>query len=112
MRQRQERKYRRFELKCPVILRYSEAHTPAEIEVVSQNVSIGGLLVKSASVIPEHTPVNFIISVQADGAVQPIYLTGEGQIVRVTKTQDNGMSTLAVECQAPITGMEGYLPLT
>src|SRR5271165_5248170 len=98
MRQRQERKYRRFELECPVIVRYNTAHTPAEIEVVSQNVSIGGLLIKSASTIPEDMPVTFIITIQAGGGVRPIHLAGEGQIVRVTKSQDNGMFAIAVEC--------------
>ena|SRR5271166_4264082 len=111
MRQRQERKYRRFELECPVIVRYSAADMPAEIEVVSQNVSIGGLLIKSALAIPEDMPVNFIITVRPDGAVQPIYLAGEGQIVRVTKSQDNGMFAIAVECKAPIARLEEHLRL-
>ena len=111
MRSRQERKFRRFELECPVFVRYPAACTANEVEVVTQNVSIGGLLVKSASAIPEHATVTFIISVQADGVVQPIYLGGEGEIVRVAKSHENGMFAIAVECKAPITRLEEYLPL-
>ena len=69
---RRERKYRRFELEYRVILRCNMVDTPAEAEALSQNISIGGLLVKSDLAISKHTTVSFIISVQANGGGRPI----------------------------------------
>ena|SRR5271157_4568235 len=109
---RQERKYRRFELECPVLVRYQAARSSIEVQAISQNMSTGGLLVKSPSLIPERTPVTFIISVQGELAVQPIYLAGEGEIVRIEKYHDNETFAIAVECRVPIVRLEEYLPLT
>jgi len=104
----QERKYRRFHLGYPVRLKWNPGGAVVEVETISQNVSIGGLLVSSTALIPERTPVAFIISVMVDKAARTIHLTGEGNIVRV----ENGTSTfrLAVECKMGITQLEDYLP--
>lgn len=104
----QERKYRRFHLGYPVRLKYEPGGSCVEVDTFSRNVSLGGLLVKSATAIPEHTAVSFVISIQGGLAVQPIYLAGEGEIVRV-----EGCSApfgLAVECRSVITQLEKYLP--
>ena len=58
--------------------------------------------------IPEHTTVTFIISAQGEVAIQPIYLAGEGEIVRVDRSQDDATFTIAVECRAPIIQLEEY----
>jgi len=110
MGNRQERKHRRFHLECPVCVTFQAAGSVSELETISQNVSIGGLLVKSAAMIPEHTPVTFIISVQGEQAVHPICLVGEGKIVRVESSQDDAMFAIAVECRAPIIQLGDYLP--
>jgi len=107
---KQERKYRRFQLGYPVRLRWEPDGAVVEVETISQNVSIGGLLVSSASLIPEHTPVTFVISVLIEKAVRPIYLTGKGEIVRV-EDRDAAVG-LAVECKTIITLLEDYLPTT
>jgi len=108
MGNRQERKYRRFHLECPVCVRFQAANSPTEVETISKNVSIGGLLVRSAAMIPAHTPVTFIINVQGEQSVHPIYLAGEGKIVRVN---DNGAGfMMAVECKTPMIQLGDYLP--
>ena len=107
---RHERKHRRFHLECPVRVKFQAANSATEVETISQNVSIGGLLVKSAAMIPEHTPVTFVIIVQGEQAVHPIYLAGEGKIVRVENGQDDAMFAIAVECRAPIIQLEEHLP--
>ena len=89
-------------------LKYEPGGSSVEVETLSKNVSIGGLLVRSDSIIPEHTPVTFVISIQGGLAVQPIYLAGEGEIVRVEGC--GATFGLAVECKTVITQLEHYLP--
>ena len=110
MGNQQERKHRRFHLECPVCVKFQAGNSTIEIETISQNVSIGGLLVKSAVMIPAHTPVTFIINVQGEQAVHPIHLTGEGNVVRAENDRHAATFVIAVECRAPIMQLEQYLP--
>jgi hypothetical protein len=104
----QERKYRRFHLECPVFIRFQTPGSATEVETVSMNVSVGGLLVRSVSMAPEHTAVTFIMSIQREQAAHPIYLEGEGEIVRV---ENSGATfAIAIECKNPITLLEEHLP--
>lgn len=106
MGNRQERKHRRFQLECPVFVKFHAATSAAEVEAVSKNISIGGILVRSAAMIPKHALVTFIISVQGGQAFQPIYLAGEGEVVRV---ESNGRAfMIAVRCDSPITQLQDY----
>ena len=107
MGNRQERKHRRFHLECPVCVTFQAAGSVSELETISENVSIGGLLVKSAAMIPEHTPVTFIINVQGEQAVHPICLVGEGKIVRVESS--GAAFAVAIKCEVPITQLDDYL---
>ena len=109
MGNRQERKHPRFHLECPVYLKFQAAGSVTEVETISKNVSIGGLLVTSTAMIPQHTTVTFIISVQREQLVHPIYLAGEGEIVRV---ENRGTTfAIAVKCKIPITQLEECLPV-
>lgn len=111
MGNQQERKHHRFHLECPVRVRFQAGNSAIEIETISQDVSISGLLVKSAAMIPVHTPVTFIMSVQGEQAVHPIYLMGEGTVVRAENDR-HAMFAIALECRAPIIQLEEYLPPT
>jgi hypothetical protein len=108
MGNRQERKHRRFHLECQVHVKFQAANSIAEVETVSKNVSIGGLLVHSALVIPEHTPVTFIMCVRGEQAVHPVYLAGEGKIARAEST--GAGFAIAIKCTIPITDLENCLP--
>src|SRR5208337_5097488 len=55
MGNQQEREPRRFRLEFPVCVKFQAANCATEVEAISQNMSIGGLLVKSPSLIPEHS---------------------------------------------------------
>lgn len=105
------RSYRRFALAFPVRLKYQTESMTAEIETVSQNLSIGGLLVRSASPVPEHTNVSFVLSVHGRHAIRPIHLQGEGQIVRIETGEGEGTFVMAVKCNAPVTQLEEFLPM-
>ena len=105
---RRERKFFRFVLECPVFMKYQADNSTIEVQAIIRNVCIGGFLAKSAAMIPEHTKVTFIITLKGDVAARPIYLTGEGEIVRVEKSQVDAAFAIAVECRDPITQLEAY----
>ena len=108
MGERQERKYRRFKMGYPVRVTFQAGGPVVEVESISKNVSIGGLLLESTSMIPEHTPVTFIIRIEGERSGRPIYLAGEGQTVRVESVGE--AFAIAVECETVITQLEDYLP--
>jgi len=107
MGNQQEREHRRFRLEFPVCVKFQAANCATEVEAISQNMSIGGLLVKSPSLIPEHTRVTFIISLQGELAGHPIYLAGEGEIVRVESS--GAAFAVAIKCEVPLTQLEHRL---
>ena len=56
--------------------------------------------------IPQHTPVSFIISIQGKRAIHPIYLAGEGHVVRVERNGAGTDFAIAICCEMPITQLE------
>jgi len=104
------RNHRRFELEFPVRLKFQIGSTSTQIETVSKNVSIGGLLVRSALAVPEQTPVAFVLSVHGKRSVRPVHLMGEGRVVRVESGEAEGTFVMAVKCDALVTQLEEYLP--
>jgi hypothetical protein len=103
------RRFRRFNIEYPVLVQYQIGGTTADVEAVTKNVSIGGLLISSAIVIPLHTPVRFRICIRKDKRARCIHLAGEGKIVRVEPTENKGEVAIAVECDVPITHLEETL---
>jgi hypothetical protein len=104
------RRYRRFNLEFPVLIKFQSISHTDQIEAVSKNVSVGGLLVRSSLMIPEHAHVTFVLTVHGEEAVRPIHLAGEGEIVRVQREEANAAFVMAVKCKAPVTQLEEYLP--
>ena len=108
----QERKHRRFTMQYPVRLKVHSPGAMVELEAVSRNISIGGLLLETSSMIPRHTPVSFVVTVRNDQVVRPIQFVGEGKVVRVDpKTADQGFA-IAVECVRPISRTDDPLAAT
>lgn len=105
------RRYRRFELEFPVQMKFQSTSGITELEGVSRNVSLGGLLVRSALSIPEHTAVTFVLSVHSKQAVRPVHLAGQGEIVRVENRDMGGGYAIALRCNVPLTHLEEYLPV-
>jgi hypothetical protein len=106
---REERRYRRFKLRYPVHLLFSSDEQATEVDAVSRDASIGGLLVESPVRIPQHSVVNFIISLRAR-TLRSVELVGEGQVVRVEPSGAQTEFLVALECKKPITQIEPYLP--
>lgn len=105
-----ERKFRRFNLNYPVLLRFPKGKSFLEIQATSRNVSIGGLLVDSSSPIPGDASVSFTIKVEGGRVLRPVHLTGEGLVVRVEKNAKARKFTVAVQCNQPIAHLEEWLP--
>lgn len=100
----QERKYRRFNLCYPVLLQFPPGGPLSEVQAVSKNVSIGGLLLDVPSRIPQYSSVSFTMTVQGERLVRPILLVGEGTVVRV-EPQPGQKFAVAVECSRPMIQM-------
>jgi PilZ domain len=104
------RTYRRFRLEFPVRLKYRNGPSTTEIDTVSKDLSLGGLLVRSAHPVPEHTQVSFVLSVHGSQSLRPVYLVGDGEVVRVETTAVDVPFALAIRCNTPVTELEEYLP--
>jgi hypothetical protein len=102
------RKYLRFSLEYPVRIKLESLPTNTEIETVSKNVSIGGLLVRSLVEIPVGTRVTFVLTLHGKGAVRPVHFAGAGGVVRLENDTD-GTFAIAVKCASPISGFEEHL---
>jgi hypothetical protein len=104
------RTYRRFRLEFPVRLKFRDGSSTTEIDTVSKDISLGGLLVRSALPIPEHTLVSFVLSVHGNRSLRPVYLVGDGEVVRVETTAMDVAFAMAIRCNATVTELEEYLP--
>jgi hypothetical protein len=104
----QERKYRRFSLRYPVHLKVHSADLMVEFEAISRNISVCGLLLEASSLIPQHTPVSFTVTVKHNQLGRPIQFVGEGRVVRVVPETEEDIFSVAVECQRPITQLDAY----
>jgi hypothetical protein len=106
------RKYRRFALRYPVRLKVQAADLMVEFEAVSRNISICGLLLETPAMIPQHTPVSFVVTVEGSRLGRPIQFVGEGKVVRVDAKATKEIFAIAVECVRPITQIDHYLGAT
>jgi len=107
-----KRKHRRFPLQYPVLMKAHFAGSAIELEGISRNVSVGGLLMETSSLIPQHTVVSFVITIRGKHVVRPMQFTGEGKVVRVDTESDKAAFAIAVQCQRPIIQLDEYLGAT
>jgi hypothetical protein len=81
-----------------------------DIDVVSRNISLGGLLVRSATLIPPDTAVTVTLCVYGKAAVRPVHLLGEAHVVRIEQGEKEASFGVAMQCNAPLVELEEYLP--
>jgi len=105
-----KRKYPRFNRRYPVHVRFASGNLFSELDAVSRNVSLCGLLLETASIIPQHSPVSFVITLQGEQIVRPIELAGEGKVVRVEDVGTGAGFAVAIECKDPISQIEDIFP--
>jgi len=106
----QERKYRRFSVRYPVQVIFNVAGCVSELQAISNNVSLGGILLEAATPIPQYCDVTFAMAVPEHHIVGGFQLAGEGAVVRVESHQSGTGFAIAVECRRPLSMLEDYLP--
>jgi hypothetical protein len=102
----QERRYRRFDLQFPVSLSFAAGESTRELDAVSENVSVGGLLLRASDQVPLQTQVSLVLKVITPSTKRLVQLKGEGKVVRIEPLGDTPGFALAVECKKPICEME------
>ena len=105
---KKERKYRRFDLQFPVSLTFPAGDQKRELNGVSRNVSVGGLLLSADSQIALDTDVNLTMEVAGPAARRAVRLLGEGRVVRVEPL--GAGFAIAVECRQPLKEIEDQFP--
>ena len=106
----QERRYRRFTLRYPVEVKVDLGNTISELRAVSNNISVGGVLLQADSTIPQHCNVSFTVTVREHHIVGPTQIRGEGEVVRVEPHRSGAGFAIAVRCKRPIPKLSDYLP--
>jgi hypothetical protein len=105
----QQREHRRFRLRHQVLVKYHAGDSVSEVQAVSMNVSIGGLLLETDSRIPQRCPVSFVMTVKGGPVIRPMRFAGEGEVVRVEPDAAGAGFAIAVKCKHPISQLEHYL---
>jgi len=105
-----ERRHRRFNLQFPVCLSFPSGGQVCELAVISQNVSLGGLLLKSGTLVPPLTQVKLTMDVKGPWSHRMVRLVAKGRVVRVEPLGPDSGFAIAVECERAITEMKGHLP--
>ena len=104
-----ERKFQRFNLSYPVHVKFRSGDSTAEIDVVSRNISIGGLLLESGRPISLGSPIEFMITLTGPPMSRSITLEGSGRVVRLEKDSKKRRFGIAVACAQPVAQIEDYL---
>lgn len=104
----QERKYQRFPLRYPVKLQVFSGEIIVDLQGVSRNVSIGGLLLDAVEPVPSGSSVSFTMIVKGVPVTRAIELAGEGNVVRVEADLGGSGFAIAVECSRPMTQIATY----
>ena len=105
---RQERKFRPFPLSYPVHVEFRSGELVSELDTVSRDASIGGLLLEAPLPIPQGSSVSFVMILRGSQFVQPIELSGEGDVVRVEPGAPDAGFGIAVKCAGPIRQAEHH----
>lgn len=78
-----QRKNLRFSLHYPIRLEFSSGGRNFQVDALTRNLSVGGLLLESPYPIPMDCSVNFTISAEGEQMVCPLEFAGSGDVVRV-----------------------------
>jgi hypothetical protein len=105
-----QRRHRRFSVRYPVLVKFPAGDTLSGIQAVSNNVSLGGVLLETDTPLPQHCDVSFVMTVPEHRVVGPIQIAGEGEVVRVEPHRSGSGFAIAVRCTLPISKLEDYLP--
>jgi PilZ domain len=98
----QTRRYRRFSLQYPVQIKAHSGARIVQVQAMSRNISVRGVLLETSLMIPQETPVSFTLTVEPNELGRPIQFVGVGKVVRVNPKPTEDGFAIAVECPQPI----------
>jgi c-di-GMP-binding flagellar brake protein YcgR len=104
----QKRQYRRFSLRYPVNVKFDLGNSVSELQAISNNISLGGVLLEADSAIPQRCNVSFIITVRGHDIIGRTQIVGEGEVVRVEPNRSGVGFAIAVKCKHPISELQGH----
>ena len=99
---RPERKHRRFLASYPVELRVHSEGKAFDLQAITQNVSIGGLLLVNATPVPKHSPVDFVMTLHGGQLIRLIRVVGQGEVLRVDPLGPGAGFVVAIKCKREI----------
>jgi len=99
---RPERKHRRFLASYPVELKVDFEGTVSDLQAITHDVSVGGLLLVTASPVPKHCPVDFVMTLHGGQLIRPIRVVGQGEVVRVEPLGPGAGFAVAIKCKREI----------
>ncbi|HMH06154.1 MAG TPA: PilZ domain-containing protein [Terriglobales bacterium] len=105
----QQRRYRRFSLRYPVSVKFDLGNSVSELRAISNNVSVGGVLLEADSAVPQHCDVSFVLTIPEHHIIGPTQIVGEGEVVRVEPSRSGAGFAIAVKCKRPILSLQNYL---
>src|SRR5258708_40139136 len=97
-----QRRHRRFNLQFPVSLSFSSHEGVRELDAVSANISIGGVLLEANDAVPPHTQVSLVMEVKGPWSHRPVRLVVKDERRRVVALAANEEFHIASVCQHPI----------
>lgn len=103
------RRHRRFSLRYAVHVKFGLANSVYELEAVSNNFSLGGVLLEADSPIPQYCDVSFTMTVKGHPIVGSTQVAGEGKVLRVEPHPSGAGFAIAVKCKRPISQLAGHL---
>jgi hypothetical protein len=85
-----------------VRVEFAAAGRTFDVEGVTRNVSVSGVLFESGSPIPEACPVDLSIMAEEAWVIRPIEFVGNGRVVRVEVGSRGAGFLIAIKCVRPI----------
>jgi len=103
--QQERRCQRRFPLHYPVSLKVCRGDSNCELQTVSQNMGVQGILVQADRPVPQDCEASFVITVQEKHIVRLLRLVGDGRVVRVEPNRSGVGFLIALQCSQPMSDM-------
>ena len=98
----ERRRHSRFLLTSSITLVLKQGTCSQPVDAVTENISLGGILVRVPCPLPEHAKVGFVVDVRGTFQQKGIRLKGTGRVVRLEPGRAPGEFLAAIKCSRPM----------
>lgn len=98
----ERRRHARFLINHSVTLMVKQGQYSQPVEGITENISLGGLCVRTPFLLPEHVVVRFVIEVRSAFKHKTIRLKGSGRIMWAEANSASDQFKLAIKCSRPM----------